>query len=110
MVISRQHRDSQGSVKSHYKVPRPLFGQFMNERFAEEVRSGIISLTSRRILNVSVNQMFSKELTERLNKALKYRKEVLETELHLTIKSDYPAVLRSMPKSSRSEWKVEKSF
>ena len=54
--------------------------------------------------------MFSKELTERLNKALKYRKEVLETELHLTIKSDYPAVLRSMPKSSRSEWKVEKSF
>ena len=54
--------------------------------------------------------MFSKKLTERRNKALKYRKEVLETESHLTITLDYPVVLRSRPKSSRSKWKVEKSF
>ena len=47
--------------------------------------------------------MFSKELTERRNEALKYRKEVLETEPHLTIKLDYPAVLRSRPKGSRSK-------
>ena len=62
------------------------------------------------MLNVYVNQMFSKELAERRNKALKYRKEVLETESHLTITLDYPVVLRSRPKSSRSKWKIEKSF
>ena len=52
MFISRAHRDSQGSAKSHHKGPRPLFAQFTNWRFAEEVRSRIISLTSRRVLNV----------------------------------------------------------
>ena len=46
--------------------------------------------------------MFSKELTERCNKALKYRKEVLETEPHLTIKLDYATVLTSRSKGSRS--------
>ena len=33
--------------KSHHKGPRPFFAQFKNWRFAEEVRSRIISLTSR---------------------------------------------------------------
>ena len=51
-----------------------------------------------------MNQMSSKELTERRQKALKYRKEVLETEPHLTIKFDYPAALiRSRPKGIRSK-------
>ena len=54
--------------------------------------------------------MYSEELTERGNEAPKHRKELLETEPHLTIKSNYPAVLRSRPKSSRSRWKIEKSF
>ena len=110
MFISRVHRDSQGSPKSHPKGPRPLFLQFTNWPFAKEVQSRIISLTSRRVLSVYVNQVFSKELTERRNTALKYRKEVLETEPHLTIKLDYPAVLRSMPKGGRTKWNVEKSF
>ena len=110
MFISRVHRDSQGSPKSHHKGPRPLFAQFMNWPFTKQVQSRIVSLTSRRVLSVYVNQMFSKELPERHNTALKNRKEVLETEPHLTIKLDYPAVLRSMPKSGRTKWKVEKSF
>ena len=54
--------------------------------------------------------MFSKEFTEGNNEALKYRKEVLETGPHLTIKLDYPAVLRNRPKGNRSNLKVEKSF
>ena len=52
-------------------------------------------LSSRRLLNVYVNQMHSKELTERCNKTLKYRKEVCEAEPHSTIKLEYPVVLRS---------------
>ena len=55
--------------------------------------------------------MSSKELTERRQKALKYRNEVLETEPHLTIKFDYPAALiRSRPKGIRSKWKVKTFF
>ena len=54
--------------------------------------------------------VLSKELTERHIEALKYRKEVSETEPHLAIKLDYPAVLRSRPTVSRSKWKVEKPF
>ena len=57
-----------------------------------------------------VSQIYSKELTERRNEALRHRKELLETEPYLTIKSDYPAVLRSSPKGSRIRWKIEKSF
>ena len=30
MFISRAHRDSQGSAKSHHKGPKPLFVQFTN--------------------------------------------------------------------------------
>ena len=72
MFIRRAHRDSQRSAKIHHKAPRSLFTQFTNWRFAEEVRNRIISITSRRVLIVYVNQMFFKELTERFNKALKY--------------------------------------
>ena len=57
-----------------------------------------------------VSQIYSKEITERRKEALRHRKELLETEPHLTIKSDYLAVLRSRPKGSRSRWKIEKSF
>ena len=55
MFISRVHRDSQVSAKSHHKGPRPLFVQFTNWQFADEVCSRIITLTSRRVLNVYAN-------------------------------------------------------
>ena len=54
--------------------------------------------------------MFSKELTERCNKALKYRKEVLETGPHLTIKLDYPAVLRTGQKAVEVSLKLKSLF
>ena len=62
MFISMEHRDSQGCAKCEHKGPSPLFTLFANWRFAGEVRSRIISLTSRRVLIVYVNRMFSKEL------------------------------------------------
>ena len=110
MFISRAQKDRQGSAKSYHKGQKPLFAQFKDWLFAEVVRNRTISLSSRRVLNVYVNQMFFKELTETRNEALKYRKEILETGPHLTIKLDYLAVLRSTPKVSRSKWKIEKSF
>ena len=62
MFISMVHKDSQECAKCEHKGPSPLFVQFANGRFAGEVRSRIISLTSRRVLIVYVNRMFSKEL------------------------------------------------
>ena len=62
IFISMVHKDNQGCAKCEHKGPRPLFVQFANWRFAGEVRSRIISLTSRRVLIVYVNRMFSKEL------------------------------------------------
>ena len=35
MFISRAHRGSQDSAKSHHKGPRTVFAQFKNWRFAE---------------------------------------------------------------------------
>ena len=70
MFISRAHRGSQDSAESHHKGPRTVFAQFTNWRFAEEVRTRIVNLTSKRSLSVYVTQMYSKELTERRNEAL----------------------------------------
>ena len=39
MFISRAHRGSQDSAKSHHKGPKSLFAQFTNWLFAEEVRT-----------------------------------------------------------------------
>ena len=64
MLISRAHRGSQSSAKSHLKVLRPWFAQFANWLFAEEVHATIINLTSKR-LSMYVSRMYRKQPTER---------------------------------------------
>ena len=79
MQISRAHRtnDTDSSRRNNKSEPRPIISQFVNWRVAEEVRQEIIHLNSRNQLKVIVNQMLSKELTERRNNALIKRKEYL---------------------------------
>ena len=103
MFIRRTHRQPKISRRPSERT-KTIAWSVYELAIAQEV--WIISLTLRRVLNVCVNQMHSKALTERYNKALKYRKELLETEPYLTIKFDHPTVLRSRPKGSRSKWKV----
>ena len=72
MQISRAHRanDTDSSRSKNKSEPRPIIAQFISWRVVEEVRQKIIHLNSRNQLRVIVNQMFSKELTERRNNAL----------------------------------------
>ena len=97
MQISRGHRtnDTDSSRRNNKLEPRCTIAQFVNWRVAEEVRQKIIHLNSRNQLKVIVNQMFSKELTERRNNALIRRKEYLRLHPDLQIKLDYPATLKS---------------
>ena len=55
-------------------------------------------LNSRNQLKVIVNQMFSKEITERRNNGLIKRKKYLRLHLDLQIKLGYPATLKSRQK------------
>ena len=72
----------------------------------EEVRQKMIHLNSRNQLKVIVNQMFSKELTERRNNALIKRKEYLILHPDLQIKLDYPATLKSRRKGQNNKWLI----
>ena len=110
IFISRVHKCRKYLSKNYHKGSKPLFSQFTNCRFEEEICTKIINLTSKRRLNVYVSQPISKELTETTNEALKHIKQLLETEPQLTVTLDYTAVLRNRPKGSRSKWKVSKHF
>ena len=60
MFNSRAHRSCQDSAKSRHKGQRPLFAQFTNWQFAEEVHARIINLTSKRRLSMYASQCIPK--------------------------------------------------
>ena len=111
MQISRAHRtnDTDSSRRNEKSEPRPIIAQFVNWRAAEEVRQKVIHLNSRNQLKVIVNQMFSKELTERRNNALIKRKECLRLHPDLQIKLDYPATLKARQKG-QNKWLILEEF
>ena len=108
MQISRAHRtnDKKNNHKNK-KDPRPIIAQFVNWRIAEEVRNKVIQLNAaNKLQNVYVNQMFSKDLTERRNNALIKRKEHIKEHPNLQIKLDFPATLKYRERGSNSKWLV----
>ena len=111
MQISRAHRTiyTDSSGRNNKSEPRPIIVQFVNWRFAEEVRQRIIHLNSINQLKVIVNQMISKELTEGRNNALMKRKEYLRLHPDLQIKLDYPATLKSCQKG-QNRWLILEEF
>ena len=114
--LSRSHRgtpDAEGDTNetsTNHRGPRPIYAQFVNWRIAEEIRSKVIYMHSRKQSKVVVNQMFSKELTKRRNTALSKRKELLQETPNLQIRLDYPAVLRSRRKNSNDKWQLVGKF
>ena len=57
--------------------------------------------------------MFTKELTERRNKALERRKELLSSDTlpkNTIIKLEYPAILKSKIKGQQEPWKTIERF
>ena len=107
--ISRAHR-SKRDDNNDRNGPRPIFAQFCNWRYAEEIKNKIIYLTSRKMLKVYVDNMYSKDLTERRNQALMKRKELMEATPNLVVKMEYPAVLKSKRKGSNDQWKTVQKF
>ena len=82
----------------------------MNWRVAEEVRNKVIHLNSLRKVNVVVSQMFSKELTEQRNGALKYCQTYITNNQDVQIKLENPTTLKSKQKESRGKSKTLKEF
>ena len=112
MHISRAHttNDTDSSRRNSKSESRTIIAIFINWRIAEEVRQKIIHPNSRNQLKVIVNQMFSKELTERRNNALIKRKEYLILHPDLQIKLDYPATLKSHQKGQNNKWLMLEEF
>lgn len=115
MLISRAHRGPENNEEYNQNhrdksKPKPIFAQFSSWRVAEEVRNAIIHQNYNKKTNVSVNQMFSKQLTARRNEALKFRREYLNNHQDKQVKLDYPATLKSRVKGSRSKWDILRSF
>ena len=109
MDMQIRTNDNDSSRRNNKSEPRPIIAQFVNKRVAEEVRQKIIHLNSRNQLKVIVNQMFSKELTERRNNALIKRKEYLRLHPDLQIKLDYPATMKSRRKG-QNKWLILEEF
>ena len=111
--ISRAHRGNnqeENNENTQKKGPKPIYAQFINWRAAEEIRSKIITMNSRKQTKVICNQMFPKDLTIRRNNALKYRREKLNETPGIQIKLEYPATLKSRQKGSNGKWQVLQTF
>ena len=67
--ISRAHQGSEEKSRNVVESsnprqgPKPVFAQFVNWCFTEEVKAGIIKVNTQKRTNVTVNNMYSKELT-----------------------------------------------
>ena len=55
---------------------------------------------------MTVNQMYSKELTARRNNTLKRRQEMITNDESIHVRLDYPAVLKSKKKGTRGNWET----
>ena len=114
--ISRAHQGSEEKSRNvaedsnPRQGPKPVLAQFVNWHFAEEVKAGIIKLNAQKRTNVTVNNMYSKELTARRNEALKRRQEMIKNNKNTHIGLDYPAVLKSKKKGTRENWVTVENF
>ena len=69
--ISRAHRGGADNFRNEeesenqWKGPKPIFAQIVNWRLAEEVKTEIIKLHAQKQTKVTVNQMYSKQITAR---------------------------------------------
>ena len=78
--------------------------KIINWRLAEEIKTEIIKLHAQKRTKVTVNQMYSKQLTARRNDALKRRYEMMKNDKTIQVKLDFPAVLKSKKRGTRGNW------
>ena len=108
--ISRAHQGGAESFRNkeesenQWKGPKPIFAQIIYWWLAEEIKTEIIKLHAQKRTKVTVNQMYSKQLTAHRNDALKRRYEMMENDQTIQVKLDFPAVLKSKKRGTRSNW------
>ena len=107
LQISRAHRTTKNESES---VCRSIFAQFVNWRYADDVRRRLIKLHAAKQSNITVTQMFTKQLTTRGNKALKRRKDLLEEDPTLQIYLEYPAKLMGKKRNTKEKYRVIEIF
>ena len=106
-VDSNEEEPNQEQHHQKKQGPKPIYAQFVNWRVAEEIRNKIIDLlNSKKQTKVICNQMFSKELTIRRNRALQYRQDALNTSPDAQIRLEYPAILKSRKKEGTNNANV----
>ena len=84
--------------------------KIVNWRLAKEIKTEIIKLHAQKRTKVTVNQMYSKQLTARRNDALKRRYEMMKNDKTIQVKLDFPAVLKSKKRGTRGSWITVEQF
>ena len=74
--IFRKEEESE----NQWKGCNPILAQIVNCQLAEEIKTEIIKLHAQKRPKVTVNQMYSKQLTARRNDALKKRYEMTKND------------------------------
>ena len=112
MQISRGHRsnDKNDSRNDRKNQPRPIIAQFVNWRVAEEIPNCIIHLNATRKSKITANQMFSKDLAARRDRALMKRREHLNENKNHQVKLEFPATLKYQIKGSNAKWSILETF
>ena len=102
-----QESRAQRTPKSvHDNNGRPIFVQFVNWCYAEDIRKKLTELHTNNKSKVTVSQMFSKNLKNCRNQSLLRRKEILKESPDLSVFLDFPAKLMGKKRQSREKYKL----
>ncbi len=98
--IVRAHRGKFHSDREK-KGPRPIYAKFNRDNVAAlYLRKSIVKQVSK--TGIRVKQQFTKSLQERIDNALKHRRELIEKKLVKKAYVEYPATLKAIRANSTS--------
>ena len=80
LQVSRAHRTPKTTEDNDI---RPIFDAFVDWRYADDIRKRMIQLHTEKKSRIIFSQMFSKELTQRRNEALKKNTSGITSTQHL---------------------------
>ena len=93
-TIERAHRAKKSENTGKNNTSRPIIAKFSNWKFSEKFKSAIIKYNRNQPEHpLYVSQMYSTKTTDRINDALKHRKELARQDSNLKMFVAYPATL-----------------
>ena len=100
--VDRAHRGK--ATNPNRKDPRPIFVKFNTWKFAQEVMYLIIDSNKQRKSNVFVSQLYCEATTEKMNAALKMRKELIKLHPDTEMFVKYPGILLCRKRGSKEQY------